>query len=69
MIEIVPDYLCEWRLADKKDVQVVTTINASCNTDMSNFNASSGLETPDNVKGVVRSVLSVKGGQNERRNV
>ena len=64
MIEIVPDYLGEWKLAGKNDVQVVTTIKVSCNTDMLNFNASSGLETSD---GVVRSMISVKGGQNERK--
>lgn len=59
MSKIVPDYQNGWRLADENDVQVVTTIKVSCNTDMLNFNASSGLETSD---GVERSMLRVKGG-------
>lgn len=64
MIEILPDYQNGWRLVDENDVQVVTTLKVSCNTDMLNFNASSGLETSD---GVERSMLSVKGVQNERK--
>lgn len=66
MIEIVPDYLNGWRLVYENDVQVVTTstLKVSCNTDMLNFNASSGLETSD---GVERSMLNVKGVQNERK--